>query len=201
VICLQLVIAGYQLPPKYVWQRRWAIFMCLIPIMTLMWLLTTTCFLATIPKITFLTGLAIAASVTCTDPVLSQAVAKGPFADKYVARPLREIISAEACLNDGFGFPFLMLAVYLMRHADPIPYGGEGVIGDVHRLLVRAGADVGRVGGGPGEAIKNWFLETWLYYVIMSAVYGSIVGFAACKGIKFSLKRYVCSWLQLRKHN
>jgi NhaP-type Na+/H+ or K+/H+ antiporter len=162
--------------------------MCLIPIMTLMWLLTTACFLATVPKITLLAALAIASAVTCTDPVLSQAVAKGPFADKYVARPLREIISAEACLNDGFGFPFLMLAVYLLRHAEPIPSGPDG--DDIaHRLMARAGGDVGRLGGGIGQAIGNWFLETWLYYVIMSAVYGGFVGFVACKGIKFGLKR------------
>jgi NhaP-type Na+/H+ or K+/H+ antiporter len=188
VICLQLVIAGYQLPNKYVWNRRKAVFMCLIPIMTLMWFLTTACFLATIPKITLLAGLAIAASCTCTDPVLSQAVAKGPFADKYVARPLREIISAEACLNDGFGFPFLMLAVYLMRHAEPIPEPLAGADVHGHHLLARAG-DVGRMGGGTGEAIKYWFLETWLYYVLMSAVYGAIVGFGACHAIKFGLKK------------
>ena len=60
VICLQLVIAGYQLPQKYVWKRRWDMFMFLIPIMTLMWLLTTACVLATIPKVTLLAGLALA---------------------------------------------------------------------------------------------------------------------------------------------
>ncbi|KAF7543553.1 hypothetical protein G7Z17_g10651 [Cylindrodendrum hubeiense] len=196
VICLQLVIAGYQLPAKYVWHRRFEIFMCLIPTMALMWLLTTGCFMATIPKITFLSGLAIAAAVTCTDPVLSQAVAKGPFADKYVARPLREIISAEACLNDGFGFPFLMLAVYLMRHSQPIPFGYEDTIDSHlteshHKLMVRAG-DVGRQGGGTGEALKNWFLECWLYYVIMSALYGAFIGFTAGKEMKFSLnKRWI----------
>ncbi|KAH7128065.1 Sodium/hydrogen exchanger family-domain-containing protein [Dactylonectria estremocensis] len=193
VICLQLVIAGYQLPAKYVWHHRFEVFMCLIPIMTLMWLLTTGCFLATIPKITFLSGLAIAAAVTCTDPVLSQAVAKGPFADKYVARPLREIISAEACLNDGFGFPFLMLAIYLMRHSQPIPFGYETTI-DSHQsdtdyqLMIRS-ANVGRQGGGTGEALKNWFLECWLYYVIMSAFYGAFIGFTAAKAMKFSLKK------------
>ncbi|KFH45981.1 Na(+)/H(+) antiporter-like protein [Hapsidospora chrysogenum ATCC 11550] len=188
VICLQLVIAGYQLPNKYVWNRKKAIFMCLIPIMTLMWLLTTGCFMATIPKISLLAGMAIAASCTCTDPVLSQAVAKGPFADKYVARPLREIISAEACLNDGFGFPFLTLAVFLMRYAEPIPEPLPGVDVHGHHLLARAG-DVGRMGGGTGVAMKYWFLETWLYYVIMSVVYGAIVGFGACHAIKFGLKR------------
>lgn len=189
VICLQLTIAGYQLPNKYVWNRKKEVFMCLIPIMTLMWLLTTACCLATIPKITLLAGLAIAASCTCTDPVLSQAVAKGSFADKYVARPLREIISAEACLNDGFAFPFLMLAVYLMTHADPFPEQPHGVDVGGHHLLIRAGAEVGRLGGGPGEAMKNWFVETLLYYVIMSAVYGAVVGYGACHAIKFALKR------------
>ncbi|KAJ0281310.1 hypothetical protein Brms1b_005381 [Colletotrichum noveboracense] len=47
--------------------------------------------------------LVIGSCVTCTDPILSQAIAKGPFADKFVARPLREIISSEAGANDGFG--------------------------------------------------------------------------------------------------
>ncbi|MGC8200907.1 hypothetical protein, partial [Salmonella enterica] len=74
----------------------------LIPVMTMMWLCTTVCILAVIPKVSLLAAMAIAACVTSTDPVLSQAVAKGPFADKYVARPVREIISAEAGANDGF---------------------------------------------------------------------------------------------------
>ena len=157
--------------------------------MAMMWFLTTACFLATVPKVTLLAALAIASAVTCTDPVLSQAVAKGPFADKYVARPLREIISAEATLNDGFGFPFLMLAVELLRHAEPIPHGPEGDASGAHRLFIRAGGDVGRVGGGPGEAIAAWVLETLLYYVILSMVYGGFVGFAAGKAIKFGLRR------------
>lgn len=190
MIGIQLVIAGYQLPNKYVWRRKKEVFMCLIPIMTLMWLLTTACTLATIPKITLLAALAIASCCTCTDPVLSQAVAKGPFADKYVARPLREIISAEACLNDGFGFPFLMLAVYLMQHAEPIPEPLHGAEVGGHRMLMaRAGAEVGRLGGGPGEAMKNWIIETWIYYIIMSAVYGAVVGFGTCHAIKFALRR------------
>jgi NhaP-type Na+/H+ or K+/H+ antiporter len=103
VIGVQLVIAGYSLPAKYNATRWKELLMCLLPIMTLMWLLTTGCILATIPKLSLLAALALASCVTCTDPVLSQAVAKGPFADKYVSRHLREIISSEAGANDGFG--------------------------------------------------------------------------------------------------
>jgi NhaP-type Na+/H+ or K+/H+ antiporter len=73
----------------------------------------------------------IGACVTCTDPILSQAIAKGPFADKFVARHLPEIISSEAGANDGFGFPFLMLATYLILYA-----GAGGFMVMLLRLLL-----------------------------------------------------------------
>ncbi|KAK7422964.1 hypothetical protein QQX98_001254 [Neonectria punicea] len=183
MIGVQLVIAGYQLPAKYNWTRWKEMAMCLLPIMTLMWLCTTACIMASVTKLTFLAALVIGSCVTCTDPILSQAIAKGPFADKYVARPLREIISSEAGANDGFGFPFLMLATYLIRHAD-IPGAGESE----HAKMIRS-ADVGRLGGGVGEAMKHWVLETWLYVVLLSVVYGAVAGYGSCKAIRFALKR------------
>lgn len=191
MIGLQLVIAGYQLPAKYNLKRWKEMALCLLPIMTIMWLCTTLCMLATVPKITLLAALVIGSCVTCTDPILSQAIAKGPFADKFVARPLREIISSEAGANDGFGFPFLLLAVYLIRHADITGAGEkktEGVVAAAKMLMTRS-EDVGRLGGGVGVAMKNWFLETWLYIVVLSVVYGAVVGYASCKGIKFALRR------------
>lgn len=108
VIGVQLVIAGFQLPAKYQKARWKEMALCLLPIMTIMWLCTSICILIMIPKLSFLAALVIGSCVTCTDPILSQAVAKGPFSDKYVSRALREIISSEAGANDGFGFPFLL---------------------------------------------------------------------------------------------
>ncbi|KAF0644044.1 hypothetical protein HYE68_010873 [Fusarium pseudograminearum] len=188
VIGVQLVIAGYQLPAKYNINRWKEMLICLLPVMTLMWLCTTACIMATIPKVKVLGAMVIASCVTCTDPVLSQAVAKGPFADKYVPRHLREIISSEAGANDGFGFPFLMFATYLMRHAH------EGPAGDIDaaKMLHARAEDVGRLGGGVGEAMKNWFLETWLYYVVLGMAYGAVVGYISCRSIKFALRR---SWI------
>ncbi|CCC14941.1 unnamed protein product [Sordaria macrospora k-hell] len=140
MIRVQLVIAGYQVPAKYQLLRWKEMALCLLPIMTVMWLCTTLCMLATVPDLSLLSALVIASCVTCTDPILSQAIAKGPFADKFVARDLRKIISSEAGANDGFGFPFLMLAVYLMRHANSDgSSGGHGaeaaaeVVARIHR--------------------------------------------------------------------
>ncbi|KAL2756069.1 hypothetical protein ACRALDRAFT_2027700 [Sodiomyces alcalophilus JCM 7366] len=186
MIGIQLVIAGYQLPAKYQKARWKDMLIILIPVMTMMWLCTTVCILATIPKVTLLSAMVIAACVTSTDPVLSQAVAKGPFSDKYVARPVREIISSEAGANDGFGFPFLMLATYLIRHASDFQVEFvDGHEGGIHRRA----EEIIRTGGGAGIAIKNWVLETILYYVILGAIYGAVGGTLTRFALKFSLRR------------
>lgn len=150
--------------------------MCLVPIMTLMWLSTSLCILATIPKLSLLATLVIGACVTSTDPILSQAVAKGPFADKYVARPLREIISAEAGANDGFASPFLMLSVNLLR----LSLGRPETIVDGLR-------GVGRHPSNVGTALGNWAIETLVYIVLLATVYGAVTGFCARIAVRFSL--------------
>ncbi|ELQ36731.1 Na(+)/H(+) antiporter [Pyricularia oryzae] len=199
MISVQLVIAGFQLPAKYAVKRWKDMAVLLLPTMTISWLCTTACLMATIPKLTLLASLVIGACLTATDPVLSQAVAKGPFADKYVSRPLREIISAEAGANDGFGFPFLMLATYLMRNTEfpglvlkPAEEGRgaakEAAVEVAHRLLRRAG-DVGRLDGGIGAAMRDWLLETWLYTIVLSMVYGAAIGFGGGRLIKFCLRK------------
>ncbi|THC92941.1 hypothetical protein EYZ11_007584 [Aspergillus tanneri] len=185
-IGIQLVMAGYQLPAQYQRTHWKEMFICLIPNMTLMWLLTSGCVMATIPNIPFIPALVIGSCVTCTDPILSQAVAKGPFADKYVARELREIISSEAGFNDGFGFPFLMLATYIMRHAQGSGVESHGT--QAATLMARSG-DIGRQGGGVGTAISNWVVETWLYYVVLGVVYGAVLGYATMHALRFSLRR------------
>ncbi|OSS50094.1 hypothetical protein B5807_04805 [Epicoccum nigrum] len=193
VIGVQLVMAGYQLPAKYPWHRWKDMALLLVPVMTVMWLCTTGCVKLMIPKLTTLTAMVIASLVTSTDPVLSQAIAKGPFADKYVPRALREIISAEAGGNDGFGFPFLLLATYLIRHTpeEDVDFkpgvtriAGEGV----HRMLARAG-DVGRLGGGAGQAVEIWIVEGWLYFILLGVVVGAVLGIASMFVVSFTLKR------------
>ncbi|EAT76943.2 hypothetical protein SNOG_15568 [Parastagonospora nodorum SN15] len=137
--------------------------------------------------------LVIGSLVTSTDPVLSQAIAKGPFADKYVPRALREIISAEAGSNDGFGFPFLLLATYLIRHAPEEdvnfkPEAARVVMEGVSRLMTRAG-DVGRLGGGAGKAVEIWIVEGWLYFIFTGAAVGAVIGVISMYVVNYVLKK------------
>ncbi|BAE57391.1 unnamed protein product [Aspergillus oryzae RIB40] len=158
VIGIQLVKVGYQLPKRYIKQRSIELTFCLLPLMGIGWVITSSCIMLMVPNLSFLAALIIGSCVTCTDPILSQAIAKGPFADKYVRRHLREFISSEAGGNDGFGFTFLLLAVSLLRYAET-PANAESLREfDLVRGIpdVLGAADVGRFGGGVGKALKHW---------------------------------------------
>ncbi|KXJ88848.1 Cation/H+ exchanger [Microdochium bolleyi] len=168
MIAIQLVIVGYQLPPRYVYLRAREMAVCLVPVMLLMWICTSACILVTIPDLPPLSVLVIGACVTSTDPILSQAVAKGAFAERYVARRLREQISAEAGANDGFASPFLMLAINLMTRP-----GGDGDGGSQ----------------GVGVAVGNWVIGTLVYFVLLAAAFGAIAGTVARYGVAFALRR------------
>ncbi|KAL3464044.1 Sodium/hydrogen exchanger family-domain-containing protein [Aspergillus heterothallicus] len=191
VIGIQLVKVGYELPRKYLKRRIKEMTICLLPLMAIGWIATSACIMLMIPRISFLSAVIIGSCVTCTDPILSQAIAKGPFADNYVRRHLREFISSEAGGNDGFGFPFLLLGVSLLRYAETptnaivleefdLARGGPDLLG---------ATDVGRFGGGVGAAIKHWFVEGFLYMVVLGTTYGIIVGVVCREVVNVSSKR------------
>jgi NhaP-type Na+/H+ or K+/H+ antiporter len=166
VLGVQLVIAGVQLPSRYLKLEWKSLFWLLGPGMAGMWILTSLLIWAFVPNMEFLYALAVGACVTPTDPVLSNSIVKGKFADKNIPRELQKIIIAESGTNDGLGYPFLFLPLYLIRYT-------------------RSGNHAA------GTAIGMWFYETWVYQIVLGALYGAIVGWLA----KISLH-----WAEERKY-
>jgi len=161
VLGVQLVLAGVQLPSKYLRTEWKSLSLLLGPGMCCMWISTSLLVWALVPDINILFALAVGASVTPTDPVLSNSIVKGKFADKNIPPKLQKIIIAESGANDGLGYPFLFLALYLIKYT-----GYDGVL------------PLGVTGGG-GKAIALWFYETWCYTIILSVVYGAVIGWIA----------------------
>lgn len=126
--------------------------------MAAMWITTSLLVWALVPNLPFLHALAIGSCVTPTDPVLSNVIVKGKFADHNVPKNLQQIIIAESGANDGLGYPFLFIALYLIK------YIGDGGVAEK---------------GGAGMAIGLWFGETWGYTIILSVIYGAVVGWLA----------------------
>ncbi|KAK9240601.1 Sodium/hydrogen exchanger family-domain-containing protein [Lipomyces kononenkoae] len=158
VLGVQLVIGGVQLPGKYLWHEWRSLFMLLVPVMTTMWIVSALIIYLCIPKLNYLDALIIGACVTPTDPVLSNSIVKGRFAETSIAEPLRNLISAESGANDGFGYPFLFLALYILRDN--------------------------------GAAIaRDWIVETIIYEIILSIVYGAVIGYIAMRTLHFAKEK------------
>ncbi|KAI0124614.1 Sodium/hydrogen exchanger family-domain-containing protein [Hypoxylon sp. NC0597] len=164
VLGVQLVLAGVQLPSRYLKEEWKPLALLLGPIMTAMWIVTSLLIWALVPNLPFLHALVIGACVTPTDPVLSNVIVKGRFADHNVPKDLQKIIIAESGANDGLGYPFLFFALYLIK------YIGDGGVSE---------------SGGAGLAIGLWFGETWGYTIILSVVYGAVLGWIAKELLHF----------------
>ena len=115
VLGVQLVLAGVQLPHRYLRTEWRSLALLLGPGMCGMWMCASLLVWAMVPHLSFLHALAIAACVTPTDPVLSNSIVKGKFADKNIPKALQKIIIAESGANDGLGYPFLFLPLYLIK--------------------------------------------------------------------------------------
>ncbi|RIA97144.1 Sodium/hydrogen exchanger family-domain-containing protein [Glomus cerebriforme] len=115
VIAIQVMAAGVALPKAYLWKELKSLAILLVPVMIWMWVISAISIWLFIPNLSFLEALMIASCVTPTDPVLANCVVSGRFAEKHVPNHVRHVISAESAANDGFGLPFLFLAIYLLQ--------------------------------------------------------------------------------------
>ncbi|KAI8379574.1 Cation/H+ exchanger [Radiomyces spectabilis] len=115
VIAIQVMAAGVALPKAYLRTELSSLLILLMPVMIWMWLVSGLCVWLFIPGLTFLESLMIASCFTPTDPVLANSIVQGHFAEKHVPPNVRNIISAESGANDGLGYPFLFLAIYLIK--------------------------------------------------------------------------------------
>lgn len=168
VLGVQLVVAGVQLPSKYLLKEWKSLALLLGPGMTFMWLSSSLLIWGLVPNLDFLHALAVGACVTPTDPVLSNSIVKGKFADKNIPKDLQKIIIAESGANDGLGYPFLFFSLYLIK------YVGSGGAGQP---------------GGVRLAMGDWFGETWGYTILLSVVYGATVGWIAKELLQWAQKR------------
>ncbi|KAH0601990.1 hypothetical protein MHUMG1_00869 [Metarhizium humberi] len=166
VLGVQLVLAGVQLPSKYLWKELKPILLLVGPGMACMWMATSLLVWGLVGTPSFLHALAVGACVTPTDPVLSAVIVKGKFADHNIPKELQDLIVAESGTNDGLGYPFLFFALYLIK------YIGSGA-----------------TEGGAKDAMGLWFAFTWGYTIILSIIYGAVVGWIGKELLYFAKQR------------
>ncbi|KAI8063723.1 Cation/H+ exchanger, partial [Gilbertella persicaria] len=146
IIAIQVMAVGIELPKHYLKKEWLTMAMLLIPVMMFMWLIS---------------ALVISACICPTDPILANSVVKGRFAEKHVPTHIRNALSAESGANDGMGFPFLFLAIFLIAE-DSV-----------------------------GTAIGKWIYITCLFQIALSCVIGVIVGYVARKVLQWSERNHL----------
>ncbi|CAG8064542.1 unnamed protein product [Penicillium nalgiovense] len=186
VLSVQVCFTGAQLPRKYARFHWRSLLILLFPGMVGMWMMSTLLVWAIVrvpgknndfeTTMPFLQALAVAACITPTDPVLSNTIVRGRWADRHVPVPMTQLISAESGANDGLGYPFLYLALYLLKYLGTQGY--QGAAG--------AGGSAGHWGGAR-SAMGMWFGETWGYLVLLGAVWGVFVGWLARRCLKVAV--------------
>ncbi|KAF8534810.1 Na/H antiporter [Trichophaea hybrida] len=168
VLGVQLVLAGVQLPKNYLMNQRRSLAMLLGPIMVLKWIVSSFLVWWLVPGTSYVVSLAVAACITPTDPILANNIVKGKFADAHIPPNLQKIITAESGANDGLGYPFLFVALYVLKYC---------VIG------------APTYHGGATEVAKLWIFETVGYVVLLSVAYGALIGWLARKSLQWAEKR------------
>jgi NhaP-type Na+/H+ or K+/H+ antiporter len=152
-----------QLPSKYLKTEWRSLSVLLGPGMLGMWIVTSLLAWQILPGLSLVEGLIVGACVTPTDPVLSNSIVKGTFADKHMSKGLQKVIVAESGANDGLGYLFLFLPLYLIK------YAGEE--------------------GGTGRAVGEFFGVTCTYTVALSVVYGAVAGWVAKYALFWAQRR------------
>ncbi|GAA97563.1 uncharacterized protein L969DRAFT_91475 [Mixia osmundae IAM 14324] len=163
VIGIQVLFCGISLPGKYLLKAWKSLAMILLPVMTAAWFVSSLIIWGLVPGLTFLEALCIGACLAPTDPVLSNSALKGRFAEKHVPTHLRNFLAAESGANDGLGFPFIFLAIDLMKRRV------EG-----HTIA---------------EGLQQWIVATWVYQIVISCLAGVIIGWGASKTLQEARKR------------
>lgn len=165
IIGIQVLFAGIDLPKAYLWKEWKSLALLLGPTMIAAWFSSALLIWGLIPGLTFLEALVISSCITPTDPVLANSICKGRFAEKHVPLHVRNIIIAESGANDGLGYPFLYLALYLVFRHTPDHSGSLG------------------------HAVWTWFYEIVIYEILLSVVIGAVIGYSFRKLLRLAERK------------
>ena len=114
----------------------------------------------------FLTALLIGAIMTPTDPIVTTPIVTGTIAKQTVPAGLRHDISSESGLNDGLGYPFVMLPILLLTRPADEAWGTFLLDSVLHEVV---GAIV--VGVGLGWLLGRVFVAAKHRHLIESSSY------------------------------
>ncbi|WP_209309926.1 cation:proton antiporter [Salinimicrobium oceani] len=113
-IAMALMATALRLPQHIFRKNATSLSNLVIFGMIFMWLLGSGVFHVLLPKFSLFECLLLGAIITPTDPVVASTLVTGKKAEKYLPGKIRNTLSFEAGVNDGFAYPLVFLVLYLL---------------------------------------------------------------------------------------
>jgi len=179
-----LVGVALRIPPDYP-RREWRAMALLLGLgMPLMWA-TGTLLVYLVLGLPFWLSALIGAILSPTDPVVASQIVSGTLAERNVPPWVRHALSFESGINDGFGFPFVLLPLLMLT----MPAGDALSRWLLHTLLweVVGGALVGLLIGHAagrllhfswrrGQVGTKWRLAYTVALALLAVGIGKLIG-------------------------
>ncbi|WP_051205392.1 cation:proton antiporter domain-containing protein [Salinimicrobium xinjiangense] len=113
-IAMALMATALRLPKHIFRKNATSLTNLVIFGMIFMWGLSSGIIYLLLPDFSVFECLLIGAIITPTDPVVASTLVTGEKAEKYLPENIRNTLSFEAGANDGFAYPIVFLALYLL---------------------------------------------------------------------------------------
>ncbi|KAJ3163260.1 hypothetical protein HDU86_002430 [Geranomyces michiganensis] len=183
VIAIQVMAAAISLPSRF-WKEQWVNMSLLFgPVMLWMWLVSAL-LMWLILGVSWANSLILAACLAPTDPILANSIVTGRFADKYIAVPVRLLLSGESAANDGLAIPFFQLGLYLV--AFPAKKAWATWAYHIVLYVKQAGERNSPLVGARLGSLPVLFCR---YEVGVGIIFGAVVGYLTKFALKASERR------------
>jgi NhaP-type Na+/H+ or K+/H+ antiporter len=161
-MAIGLMGVALRLPQKYMLKHWRGLAVLLGLVMPLMWLVSGLLVYAFL-NVPFWEAMMIGGAITPTDPIVATSIVTGVVAEDKLPPRLRHIISAEAGINDGLAYPFVLLCILMLEHATDAT--GTAQLGHV---------------------LPHWFTTVVIAEVGGAILFGGLAGYVAGKLLKWA---------------
>ena len=163
-LAIGLMGVALRLPRGYCLSRHWKSLAVLLGlVMPIMWVVSGL-LVYWILDLPFWEAMVIGAAITPTDPIVATSIVTGAVAEENLPERLRHLISADSGANDGLAYPFVLLAISMLKPHSETNYSAIATL-------------------------SHWFTRVVLWEVGMAIIFGAFLGYAAGRLLEWAERK------------
>ena len=162
-LAIGLMGVALRLPRDYFFRHWKSLAVLLGLVMPMMWAIGGL-LIYWILNLPFWSAMVIGAAITPTDPIVSTSIVTGVVAEENLPERLRNLISADSGANDGLAYPFVLLAISLLKQSSASDSSAIAVL-------------------------LHWFTRVVLWEVGVAILFGAVLGYVAGRLLEWAERK------------